>query len=305
MGAWQGLLTPLRGPRDPQRLLPPQPVWAVGAASEAGAGQPAVVPAPEQSPEARLALDLTASSTPAARATSLRAGPASVAKSLTLVTTSQPRGAEPAAPVGPQAETPEPTALPRLAAPSQAGGKAGPEPNVPDKEGQGHPTGLPHFAAPPAIQPAGSELRGAEQVAEPAALGERVAERLLASPRPGTSRLQVQLDPPSLGRVDVDLTLDADESVRASLRTDLPTAAGALHAALPEIRSALESHGFRVASLGVSGSGSDVAGQTAGHGAQQQEQQAAAALPAPARPSRPPASAARPDTRLRLVDVAA
>ena len=104
----------------------------------------------------------------------------------------------------------------------------------------------------------------------PGLLGSHLAQRLAGEQRPGVVDLQVQLDPPSLGRVNLRLTIDAQNTVHATIRTELPAAVHALHAAVPEIRSSLESHGFHIASLGVGeGTGFDAGGGTHHHGAPQ------------------------------------
>jgi len=128
-------------------------------------------------------------------------------------------------------------------------------------QSQIHSSGIPpDAAAPPALPPA--------------LLARHIVQRLTDEPHPGVTDIQIQLDPPTLGRVDIRLTLDAQNGVRAALRTELPTALQAIHAVVPDIRSALESHGFHVTRLDV-GSGMllDAGGHHDGGGMMQHHDQ--------------------------------
>lgn len=148
----------------------------------------------------------------------------------------------------------------------------------------------------------------------PALIARHIVQRLAAEPHPGVMNIQIQLDPPALGRVDIRLTIDGRNTVHAALRTELPAALHAIHAVTPHIRSALENHGFHVAGLDVSsGMPLDVGGHPGGGMPQHHDQP-----PFPTSEAGPPVMAAVQATRaaehtrqkslayaLRLVDAVA
>jgi len=133
------------------------------------------------------------------------------------------------------------------------------EKNPPAKDA-GLPSG---FTLEPTV--AGRETQSRIE-AEPAAWRptlERLADDIASQVRIGARDATIQLDPPELGKIKIDLRMDGDKLL-AHITTDSPEAQSLLRNHLPELHQALQSQQVNLAEVRVwNGSGSGAAGDFA------------------------------------------
>ncbi|GIU85812.1 MAG: hypothetical protein KatS3mg009_0327 [Acidimicrobiia bacterium] len=136
---------------------------------------------------------------------------------------------------------------------------AGPAPDAPaGPDGPAAEPGAlaPATAAPARPAPAAARVEGPPAPAAPAAAPEPPVEQLVRVLRPlrhgpdGAYRLQLELRPPELGRVELRVEV-LDGLLNASLRVDNEAAAHAIRDALDSLRQRLEAGGIRPGSLHV------------------------------------------------------
>ena len=106
---------------------------------------------------------------------------------------------------------------------------------------------------------AGARLEHYQQLADK--LGQALAQRLQAQIERGEWKLQMRMDPASLGRIDLELDMHAN-GLDAVFRSDNPLTRELIAQGLPKLRDSLSQSGTTVAHVWVNG---DSAGQSGGN----------------------------------------
>ncbi len=110
----------------------------------------------------------------------------------------------------------------------------------------------------------GSAASHAEKPGEPAVDRQQLTEQVVRSARlnleRGTSRFEMRLDPPSLGRLKVTMDLK-DGSLNISFRAENHAVRDALQNSLPQLREALAGQGLSLDGFDVQSSGQGAHGQ--------------------------------------------
>lgn len=106
---------------------------------------------------------------------------------------------------------------------------------------------------------AGARLEHYQQLADK--LGQALAQRLQAQIERGEWKLQMRMDPASLGRIDLELDMHAN-GLDAVFRSDNPLTRELIAQGLPRLRDSLQQSGTTVAQVWVNG---DSAGQAGGN----------------------------------------